>query len=193
MNSTRAPIGHWRLTGADASILRCPYSEQACGGGIGFGDSLCEDGFEGLLCGKPIASHYIDWVHQNSLTCSNGGTYLSIVLPGAVITSLIIFASCAGTGWFSRCGVYLRPKAQRLTCWSLQTDTPTQNTSDAGGPVGSLHRVKIILFVLQVGRHVFSAKGDAHRYDDCCSRCAALCPAACIFHWDRTAAQFCKS
>jgi hypothetical protein len=153
MNSTTAPIGHWRLTGADASILRCPYSEQACGGGSGFGDSLCEDSFEGLLCGKPVASHYVDWVHQHSLMCSNSSTYLSVVLPVAVITSMIIFASCAGTGWFSRCGVYLISKAQSLTWWSLQTDPATQNTSQMDGPVVSLHRVKIILFVLQVGRH----------------------------------------
>jgi hypothetical protein len=164
MNSTRATIGHWRLTGTTASILRCPYSEQACGGGSGFGDSLCEDGFEGLLCGKPVASHYIDWVHQNSLTCNNGGTYLSTVLPVAVITSMIIFASCAGTGWFSRCGAYLRPKAQSLKCWSLQTHTATQNTLEVDGPVGSLHRVKIMIFVLQVGRHfaMFLPGPNAH-------------------------------
>jgi hypothetical protein len=39
--------GFWRVSDAATAILSCPYGQSGCTGGVGYGDSLCREGYKG--------------------------------------------------------------------------------------------------------------------------------------------------
>lgn len=91
------PEGHWRISAAGESFLRCPYGTTSCVGGSSAGDFLCSDGFAGLLCADPVQDHYIEWTAQDAHFCDDVTTLGSFAIPVLVLLSMLIFI-CRNVG-----------------------------------------------------------------------------------------------
>lgn len=101
--------GYWRLSLNSSSIL-CPFAE-ACIGGWGSGDILCDDSFEGNLCATPRSAYeFIDLSSQELLSCSV-----------ADASAAFLLAAVALVGWLALICTIGRPYDRSSTSLSSTT------------------------------------------------------------------------
>jgi hypothetical protein len=174
LDEYEVPVGHWRVAESTNATFRCPYGESSCIGGDASGDFLCSENFSGLLCSTAVKTYHLDWVFQDSRKCTENVVVSAIFLPLLCIGFIALFSCCkigkqqtrarqasssntvpillASIGKFFST---TKPdtandtahiaQEERLQCL-LRATKVEQATS-----MNFLHRVKILVCVLQVG------------------------------------------
>lgn len=156
--------GHWRISLASESELRCPYGTSSCTGGELAGDFLCADSFSGLLCGNAVQNYYVDWVAQDSLQCSNFFVASSVFFPAVVVLAILIFV-CSYVGQTQQVRS-LRHLSLTQTTESISSANSRsknlnlpmirRNGASADNCISFLHKLKILVFATQVTNALFS-------------------------------------
>jgi hypothetical protein len=125
-NTIELKYGFWRISDNSSALLARPYGEQACGGGVGSGDSLCHQGYVGkevvtcilhnppyyatftlhyfCECTGPVCAICDDGYAYHSLSrrCELCNHSLSHVGGSAVLILLAVIILVAGFGYVVR-------------------------------------------------------------------------------------------
>eukprot|EP01046_Picozoa_sp_COSAG06_P009822 COSAG06_NODE_520_length_14748_cov_4.841423_2_plen_4490_part_00 len=98
-NASGVPLpGYWRTTDVSTEIMRCPFGERACEGGV---DTQCHKPFGGIACASCIVEHYRTPTGCEHCPTSALPSLLPSILASMAMLMLIGFAWRAS----AECGV----------------------------------------------------------------------------------------
>ncbi len=86
--------GYWKIDDSSVSVLRCPYSDTSCMGGVNGGDLSCDPMFQGVLCAESISGHYIDWTFRDSMKCDSQTIAIAMIFSLFITILLPIYICC---------------------------------------------------------------------------------------------------